>query len=189
MNRRTDTMPAWKEIAMDQKEIFLSLRNVVDYKLDEAHKVCWACGFSKSKWRPTRAHIKAKSHGGSDDPSNFFLLCDRCHREQPDAASFDTQKNWLLQHENWITREVREAKEMFEKLRKIAISRNAEALLEEWVEKMSDRKDILMSKATRKSASAHQQTADSNWKWAFIEDFLDWLDDRKFFSGHSPGSA
>ena len=30
-----------------------------------------------------RAHIIPKSRGGSDDPSNFVLLCSQCHHENP----------------------------------------------------------------------------------------------------------
>lgn len=33
-----------------------------------------------------RAHIIPKSRGGTDDPSNFVLLCSQCHHENPNYA-------------------------------------------------------------------------------------------------------
>lgn len=60
----------------------------------EAEKACWACNILCET--PTRAHVIAASHGGSNDPENFFLLCDHCHDEQPDGASREQQERWLF---------------------------------------------------------------------------------------------
>jgi len=40
--------------------------------------VCFACGTECSL---ERAHILARCEGGSDEVSNFHLLCGRCHRQ------------------------------------------------------------------------------------------------------------
>lgn len=55
---------------------------------------CWACGF-RVEGPLTRAHVIARTHGGSDDPENFFLLCNHCHESQPDGASREEQIRWL----------------------------------------------------------------------------------------------
>lgn len=56
---------------------------------------CWAC--SAEPGAPLdRAHILAVRHGGSDMPENFFLLCWRCHGEQPDASPRGEQIAWLI---------------------------------------------------------------------------------------------
>ena len=54
---------------------------------------CFACGAYAGRGLE-RAHIVAKAHGGSYDPSNFWLLCHPCHREQPDGAPPAAQEMW-----------------------------------------------------------------------------------------------
>ena len=68
------------------------LIHILEMDDDEAARTCWACGVRCST---ERAHIKASSHGGTNAPSNFFLLCAVCHSEQPDGASYDAQIRWL----------------------------------------------------------------------------------------------
>lgn len=53
---------------------------------------CWCCG---SQAKLTRCHIRAVRNGGTEDPYNFFLLCDECHRTQPDGETEDVQIEWL----------------------------------------------------------------------------------------------
>jgi hypothetical protein len=69
-----------------------------------AAKQCWACG---AIGHVDRAHIVAHSDGGSMHPSNFFLLCGVCHREQPDHQAVDAQIFWLLTHESQSARILR----------------------------------------------------------------------------------
>lgn len=63
-----------------------ALLATLDVPLEDAACTCWGCGASSEGWRPARAHVQALTHGGSSEPGNFFLLCDRCHDEQPDGA-------------------------------------------------------------------------------------------------------
>lgn len=73
---------------------------------DPAHS-CWACGAAVKT--PTRAHIVAHSQGGTYHPSNFFLLCDFCHFDQPDTCSREVQLAWLKSHPSQIERIAKDA--------------------------------------------------------------------------------
>ncbi len=58
----------------------------------EAHERCWRCG---CKRRLQRCHIVPDSLGGKDEPSNFVLLCARCHLDNPNVADPDIMWDWL----------------------------------------------------------------------------------------------
>lgn len=58
----------------------------------EAHERCWRCG---CKRRLQRCHIVPDSLGGEDKPSNFVLLCARCHLDNPNVADPDIMWDWL----------------------------------------------------------------------------------------------
>lgn len=64
-----------------------------------AHRTCWACS---GRGPVERAHVIARSFGGSNEPENFFLLCHRCHRDQPDGAPRYLQEQWLFNHESQV---------------------------------------------------------------------------------------
>ncbi|ECY6091243.1 HNH endonuclease, partial [Salmonella enterica subsp. enterica serovar Enteritidis] len=42
-----------------------------------------------------RAHIIPHSLGGSNDVSNYILLCNKCHRESPDIANESALIEWM----------------------------------------------------------------------------------------------
>lgn len=72
---------------------------------DDPARECWACGaLPPGGIELERAHILAARDGGGVEPSNFFLLCATCHREQPDDAPRDEQVRWLLAHESDVAR-------------------------------------------------------------------------------------
>lgn len=81
----------------------------------EATTVCWACG-AQHDGGLVRAHIVPVRNGGSDAPGNFFLLCDRCHDEQPDHLALADQLSWLRRHEAQVTRIEREVAPMVQRL-------------------------------------------------------------------------
>lgn len=62
-------------------------------------RTCWACGLDYDRGTMTRCHIVACRHGGDDVASNYWLLCDYCHEEQPDDVSREHQEQWLLTRE------------------------------------------------------------------------------------------
>jgi hypothetical protein len=81
----------------------------------EAEERCWRCGYEASL---QKCHIVPDSLGGSSEPSNFVLLCHRCHREAPDHTNPEYMWTWIkstsvsLYDAYWTFR----AMEMFEKM-------------------------------------------------------------------------
>lgn len=82
---------------------------------------CWACRwFWEGRYRPTvyttqairkawdkaplqRCHVIPKSLGGSDHPSNLFLMCGDCHDSAPNIDSRDVFLEWA-RSQNWLRR-------------------------------------------------------------------------------------
>lgn len=62
----------------------------VDFK--EAHERCWRCGYKR---KLERCHIIPRSLRGEDIPSNFVLLCKKCHLENPNISDPDIMWDWL----------------------------------------------------------------------------------------------
>lgn len=58
----------------------------------EAHERCWRCGCQRSL---ERCHIVPASLGGEDTPSNFVILCKRCHLDNPNVADPEVMWDWL----------------------------------------------------------------------------------------------
>lgn len=58
----------------------------------EASTVCWRCGCER---KLQRCHIIPDSLGGTDEPSNFVLLCSECHQEAPNIESKEFMWNWI----------------------------------------------------------------------------------------------
>ena len=62
---------------------------------------CFACGYTgtgKTSWRHAtliKAHVVPFSLGGSNDPSNFVLLCCVCHYINPETPSRADYLRWL----------------------------------------------------------------------------------------------
>lgn len=58
----------------------------------EEHRLCWCCG---KRGYQERAHIVARSLGGSEDPENMFLLCADCHVNSPDTVNPRAFVSWV----------------------------------------------------------------------------------------------
>ena len=58
----------------------------------EAEERCWRCGCKRNL---ERCHIVPDSLGGEDMPSNFVLLCKRCHMDNPNVADPEIMWDWL----------------------------------------------------------------------------------------------
>ncbi len=81
--------------------------------------ICWSCGRQwkgKLKKKNTtwddyvrawenaplqRCHIVAKSLGGSNHPSNFFLMCRECHDLSPNTTSRQMFFRWVDRQDWW----------------------------------------------------------------------------------------
>ena len=86
------------------KNIKTTKKQIVDYWADhvseaglsidfsEADKRCWRCGCQRTL---ERCHIVPDSLGGEDTPSNFVLLCKRCHLDNPNVADPQIMWDWL----------------------------------------------------------------------------------------------
>lgn len=58
----------------------------------DAHNMCWRCGLAR---RLEKCHIVADSIGGLDEPSNYVLLCRRCHLEAPHTNDPESVWQWI----------------------------------------------------------------------------------------------
>jgi hypothetical protein len=89
-----------------QEELLKWCPNVECVLKEDLEWVCWACGESppvrEKQYRPYRCHIEQYLPERTDQPDNFILLCDRCHREQPDALTKEVLKYWLATRESKI---------------------------------------------------------------------------------------
>ena len=81
---------------MARKRIRTTIPEIVDYwarhtdecglsvDFAEAHERCWRCGCRR---RLERCHIVPDSLSGEDTPSNFVILCKRCHLDNPNVGT------------------------------------------------------------------------------------------------------
>jgi HNH endonuclease len=98
----TDLLPSKAQIFSHWKDRFPDIGIFVDW----GEPSCWACGFhystkydvrsSDAGWKKIlngwdrvplqRCHIVPRSLGGTDEPSNLFLMCRECHDLAPNTA-------------------------------------------------------------------------------------------------------
>ncbi|NFG41630.1 HNH endonuclease [Clostridium botulinum] len=84
----------------------------------EAHERCWRCGY---KYTLERCHIIADSLGGEDKPSNFVLLCNRCHVENPNVLDPEIMWDWIYAYKTpfydtfWFLQGAKEYKKIYNK--------------------------------------------------------------------------
>ena len=82
----------------------------------EALERCWRCGSKRSL---ERCHIIPRSLGGKDIPSNYVLLCKRCHLENPNVYDPEIMWDWLRAYKEcyydtfWINRGLEEYERIY----------------------------------------------------------------------------
>lgn len=88
----------------ERKNIKTTINEIVSYWManvqeedlsidfSEAHERCWRCG---SKKPLEKCHIVPYSLGGEDTPSNFVILCKRCHIDNPNVSDPEIMWDWL----------------------------------------------------------------------------------------------
>lgn len=115
--------------------------------IDDPLTQCWACrGEDRSL---EKAHVVAFSDGGSNDPSNYWLLCPECHREQPDNALPEAQVLWLLNHKTEIAELFDYVAGTIEQLRAMSRAEGREAIFLEWWESLGGKgMDMIASRMT-----------------------------------------
>lgn len=89
---RKRNMPSHKSVVKAQALLLQTLNKEIQTNPEQS---CWSCGFLYCSGKPVRAHLISVKHEGSDKPGNMLLLCDECHKNQPDGASLDVQLMWL----------------------------------------------------------------------------------------------
>lgn len=75
-----------------------SVRGIIEYssyeeKLKKNVSAIW--DYSKVREKLNKCHIKPHSMGGSEDASNYFLLCEECHVESPDTLNPTNFYRWV----------------------------------------------------------------------------------------------
>lgn len=97
---------------------------LIENGFDLGEPDCWACGNwwgtkydneninaslneIKELWNKVthlqRCHIIPKSLGGTDEPSNLFLMCRECHDRAPNTTSREIFLKWV-DAQNWFRR-------------------------------------------------------------------------------------
>ena len=109
MNKRETGRPQigvkHRDIVNAQHELLKSCPNVEGVSNKDLEYVCWACGVGRdakrrSELKLTRCHIARYQPNEAECPENYILLCDRCHREQPDAMPKEVIRYWLETRES-----------------------------------------------------------------------------------------
>jgi len=103
-------------------------------------------------------------------PENFFLLCEHCHRNQPDGMSLATQLIWLETIEHHIDRMVREIKPISKAINKF--SEANEVLLKEFMNANGSRMPEIGHDGAKRSASDRASNILANVKWATFDALL-----------------
>ena len=72
----------------------------LNFDWSEAHTHCWNCGdnqYRKSKKTASleRCHIIPHALKGEDKPSNYVLLCHKCHSEAPNTSESNDMWDWI----------------------------------------------------------------------------------------------
>lgn len=171
---RKRNMPSRRAIAEANEDLIRRLE--VSWTM--ADKTCWACGAAGDDDEPSgwlqRAHVQAMSGGGTDDPSNFFLLCWVCHRDQPDGAPRDVQEEWLLTHESQSDRTSRTAKPVLHWLRVQMAEFGLTA------EEARDLRDTVpMRDLIDSAAAAHAGNRSSTFLWSLARRYVDAIKARR----------
>jgi hypothetical protein len=78
---------------------------------------CFACTEGVHLWkRLERAHIVARSQGGSFWPHNFILLCHNCHLEQPMYVDREMVIQWAKNRplwSEWLTKLIQQERDYY----------------------------------------------------------------------------
>ena len=171
--------PSRKKIVNTQQDL---IKNDLKEHLniEEAVHTCWACfkGLDDPKHNPQRAHIISVQNGGNNKPSNFFLLCKQCHKEQPDGNSFEMQLLWLQNQKHNITQTVFFAKEMLSLIHKEAKKQfeDSEVIIEDYVKYLGEENiKKVLSQASSKSSGLNKLNFENNLKFWFLDHFKTWI--------------
>lgn len=157
------------EIAEAQRELLDRLAPRVPFGAETT--TCWACGFSCGKSCLERAHVGASSVMPDDRPENLWLLCERCHRDQPDGASFAVQFRWLKTREPFRTLVEKDVEPLLVALRE---SESDSEILRFLAWTREDPRYEALLLATTRPARTGLAAAYTNFLWGILQMFWVW---------------
>lgn len=161
--------PRAKQIVEANRELLAKLPRL-ERMSGEEHETCWAC----TRWMegtPELAHVHAHSQGGSNEAGNYYLLCSRCHDEQPDGCPRLIQDAWLVTHESYGDRDSRESATITAAIKWIEqeAGRSLEAA------GFADLSDAGFARLTRLKKAAEEEVQSAGWTneranriWSFL---------------------
>ncbi|MGK7942775.1 MAG: HNH endonuclease [Crocosphaera sp.] len=114
-NYQKSTLPTTSEILNYWKERIWDLEG---FFIDLGEPTCWVCGEDwncrydiknsnasyEKAWEKAplqRCHIIPRSLGGSNEPSNLFLMCKECHDLAPNTSHPEIFFQWARQQSVW----------------------------------------------------------------------------------------
>jgi len=135
----------------------------------EAATTCWGCRVDALRG-PQRVHVVARTHGGSDAPDNFFILCWLCHRDQPDGVSRATQEAWLIRRESFFALASREWDGTIRAFIDAAVALYGQAAFDAFVGGTSwGEFEALLRAGAEKAAGTNPHTRTVNALWSLME--------------------
>jgi 5-methylcytosine-specific restriction endonuclease McrA len=169
--------PRHREIVKAQQELLRWCPNVEGVSHKDLECACWACG-ARCDEGLTRCHIDRYRPNEQDRPDNFVILCDVCHRGQPDALPKGAIKYWLFTRESQSRRAERLAAPILTAFRLLTDEFGESAVTIALGEvKKDEGTDAAISIARRyaeKSAGQGSRNLEANWQWGLLAEIHAW---------------
>ena len=162
-------MPSHQEI------VNANLTLIEELQIKHPVRTCWACRLEFRSSLPVRAHILADKHGAlSNDPSNYFLLCNRCHTRQCDAAPREYQLRWLKSNHSIKGQTSQEIiAEMFESINGISLNELLNRMIDKWgTQGMLDRFKVALKEGNKSKAGPQNGMANAVYELSVILESL-----------------
>jgi hypothetical protein len=168
-----------RDIVNAQQDLLKWCPNVEGVSNEDLVYVCWACGarsaehFRSKQGLMTRCHIERYQPNQAERPDNFILLCDLCHKEQPDALPKEAIKYWLS---------TRESHAKYNERMKALFNTTMELLKKDFGDFVVDMacaelgRDVQswMMRYAEKSAGQGSGNRYANFQWGWLAEFYKW---------------
>jgi hypothetical protein len=175
MAKARPSEPKVSAIVAAQAELISRLPNLEDTEPHELGRTCWACGYTYTTDTPARAHIIPASQNGPSEPTNYFLLCERCHKAQPDSLSRETQIAWIMSRPAYLSTLLVELRPVIEAITGLVSKAGlGESFVDEWSAQFSVERIVALS-GLHEPAGKSLSNARSNIAWLAFEDFKRWI--------------
>jgi 5-methylcytosine-specific restriction endonuclease McrA len=161
------------EMACEARPLFAAC-GIADDDVSREHLeyVCWACGASGTE-KLTRCHIDQYQPNEACRPENFILLCDRCHKDQPDALPKEVIKYWLSTREPEAKYNAR-MKALFDAAMELLKRDFGCFLVEVACGELACDISRLMETYVQKSAGQNSRNMRANLQWGWLAEVHNW---------------